>query len=128
MRRFPRLTQKIGRRIPRVDQEDYILLVINPMIDGVTLPSPFMEARQPVPIHIGHNMAIPIPDLEIDNEQIAGTLSFDQAPFHCIFPWPSVLQISVGDEHLVWVIPVDSGEPPEPPDEDKSKKPHLRLV
>jgi hypothetical protein len=110
-------------------QEDYVLLVINPMIEGVALPSPFMEARQPVPIHIGYNMVIPIPDLEVNDQQISGTLSFDRAPFHCVFPWSSVMQVSVDDEHLVWVVPVDDGILPDPPDEeDKRKKPHLRLV
>ena len=88
-----------------------------------------MEARQPVPIHIGYNMVIPIPDLEVDDLQIAGTLSFDRAPFHCVFPWSSVMQVSVDDEHLVWVVPVDDGILPEPDEEeDKRNKPHLRLV
>ena len=66
-----------------LSREDYVLLVINPLIAGVSLPKPLLEARQPVPIHIGYNMVIPVPDLTIDDHGISGTLSFDRSPFSC---------------------------------------------
>ncbi len=114
-----------------LQQEDFVLLVINPTMTGVKLPSPLIEARQPVPIHLGFRMAVPVPDLVIDDSGITGTLSFDRTPFACHFPWPALMQVSVGDEHLVWVVPVDEGELSEPATDERKmpkSKAHLRLI
>lgn len=110
--------------------EDYILIVINPLVRGVALPAPLIEARQPVPIHVGHRLAVPIPDLAIDDAGISGTLAFGERSFPCSFPWPSVIQLSVGNEHLVWVVPSADAEPEQssPEGAGRAAKRHLRLV
>jgi len=106
--------------------------VINPLVPGVALPEYLIEAGQPVPINIGYNMAVPIPDLQIDDEGIFGTLSFNRSPFRCTFPWDSLIQVTVGDEHLVWVnaaeAPAEQQRTAERSPAAASRKPHLRLV
>jgi len=116
-----------------LEQEPFMLVVVNPLTPGVQLPDYLVDASQPVPLHIGLRMAVEIPDLRIDDEGITGTLSFNRLPFHCVLPWPCLMQVSVDDEHLVWVVPPDDGEPPAADDDDDDdgdgpKKPHLRLV
>lgn len=112
-----------------LDEEDFILVVINPLVPGVALPQQLIDARQPVPIHLGLRLAVPIPDLAIDDSGISGTLAFGERSFRCVFPWASVIQVSVQDEHLVWVVPSADAEPDDDPD-DESRAPrrHLRLV
>ncbi|MCA9669101.1 MAG: hypothetical protein KC503_26075 [Myxococcales bacterium] len=122
--------------------EPFILVVLNPTVPGVKLPQHLIEARQPVPINIGYDMAIPVPDLEVGEEGISGTLSFNRSPFHCMMPWGALMQVTVGNEHLVWVIPPGEGGADDDDgggggggsddngddSDDKSKRAHLRLV
>jgi hypothetical protein len=90
---------------------DYVLLVVDPRSPGVTLPAEVTEPGQPVGLHIGFHLAIPIPDLQLTDLGITGTLSFNRAPFHCALPWASVVQVSVGAEHLLWLAPPSEDEP-----------------
>ena len=112
-----------------LDAEDFVLIVVDPRVGGVKLPENLLKAGQPVGINIGWRMAIPVPDLRIDDDGIVGTLSFKRSPFLCAFPWPSVIQVTAGDEHIVWVVKAppekqkDSGSPAA-----KKKPTHLRLV
>jgi hypothetical protein len=92
---------------------DYVLLVVDPRCPGVALPAEVVACGQPVGLHIGFRVAIPIPDLQLTDHGITGTLSFNRAPFHCALPWASVVQVSAGDEHLLWLTP-PSGDDPEP--------------
>lgn len=111
-------------------EADFVLVVVNPLGEGVTLPDDLRATRRPVGLNIGHRMNIPIPDLQIDDEGIRGTLSFNRTPFHCRIPWRAVLQLSLEEEHLVWVEPPadrspdDEGEPPA----ERRRGRHLKLV
>lgn len=126
--RIGQLKIEILRRL--LEEEDYVLIVVNPACAGVRLPDELMAAGQPVALHIGYRTAIPIPDLRLDEQGISGTLSFRRQPFGCQLPWPSLLQVSVGEEHLVWLAP------PPPPEERprhgvepaSRERPKLRLV
>jgi hypothetical protein len=51
-------------------------------------------------------MAIPIPDLRLDDEGMSCTLSFNRSPFFCVVPWTSVFAI-VGDDARGMVWPDD---------------------
>ncbi len=116
-----------------LQMEDFILMVIMPTCEGVALPDDLMSAGEPVGINVGLKMAIPVPDLLVNDDGISGTLSFNRTPFHCTFPWRSIVQVSADQEHLIWVEPpVDADElgdgkdaGPEP---DGEGKPHLKLV
>ncbi|PIE17039.1 MAG: hypothetical protein CSA65_09800 [Proteobacteria bacterium] len=126
-----RLKQTVVEQL--LDAEDYFMIVVDPTYRGVVMPQHLLESRQPVGINIGHQMAVPIPDLLLDEASVQGTLSFSRSPFHCTFPWDSIVQISVEDEHLVWVMPpVEQGKGESeqlPSDEAQPKgRPQLRLV
>jgi len=113
-------------------EEDYVLLVINPLAEGVKLPPALIEAGQPVPLNIGFRMAVNVPDLEISDLGVSGTLSFNRTPHPCMLPWGAVMQISVGDEHLVWVVPIgaqgDTSNEADADEAPEAKKNHLKLV
>lgn len=115
-----------------LEREAFFLLVIDSSYPGVGLPEHLLEGGQPVGINIGLRLAVPIPDLEFDDGGIHGTLSFNRSPFHCTFPWPSIVQLSVEDEHLVWVLPRREEPAPVTGDDEQSaaedKRPKLRLV
>jgi len=110
-----------------LQEEDFFLVVVNPGAEGVELPAALIEAGQPVGLNIGLRMAVPIPDLIVDEQGISATLSFDRTPHHCTLPWPAVLQLSAGLEHLVWVEPEPEEEPPAPGPQ-RGGRPRLKLV
>ena len=121
-----RLKYEIFDRL--IEQEDFFLVVINPEAAGVDMPVDLIAAGQPVGINLGLRMAIPIPDLVIDEQGISGTLSFNRIPYFCTFPWSSVMQVSAGLEHLIWVLPPEDVASVGPTEPAASKKPRLKLV
>jgi hypothetical protein len=83
-------------------------------------------------LQVGLNMAIPIPDLKVDEVGISCTLSFNRAPFWCRIPWSSIYAL-VGEDGRggVWAEDV----PPEiqlqrqgPPQKQAAKKKPPRLA
>jgi stringent starvation protein B len=82
---------------------------LDPRKPGVVVPPQFRAQTQLV-LQVGRNMAIPIPDLAVDDEGIRGTLSFNQTPFRCSIPWSAVYAL-VDEESRGMVWPED--EPPE---------------
>jgi len=113
-----------------LEEEDFILVVVHPVVPGVVLPEDLMNSSQPVGLHIGRRMKTPIVDLEISQQGIRGTLSFDATPFLCEIPWRSVIQLSTGEEHLLWMEP--ALQPPEDQEDKEIKtgadRSHLKLV
>jgi stringent starvation protein B len=104
-----------------------IYVHLDPRRDGVAVPAWFKKQPQLV-LQIGLNMAIPIPDLRLDDDGMVCTLSFNRAPFYCVVPWTSVFAI-MGDDFkgMVWpddmpseiarqaqVRPIDGGQRKEP--------------
>lgn len=108
-------------------QTDYLLLVVTPGCPGVRLPEELLQAGQPVPLHIGWRLPVPIPDLRLDEAGISGTLSFQRTPHPCQLPWASIVQVSLGDEHLIWLTPELASPPAERPHAPESH-PKLKLV
>jgi stringent starvation protein B len=86
-----------------------IYVHLDPRRAGVTVP-PWFKKQPQLVLQIGLNMAIPIPDLRLDDEAMSCTLSFNRTPFHCVVPWASVFAI-VGDDAKGMVWPDDV--PPE---------------
>jgi stringent starvation protein B len=79
-----------------------VFIHLNPRHTGVKVPASFLYQDYMV-LQFGHDMPIPIPDLNVDNKFISGTLSFKGVPFLCMIPWEAVFAI-VGDSSkgLVW--------------------------
>ena len=86
-----------------------VFVHLDPRRPGVIVPQGFLKQPQLV-LQIGLNMAIAIPHLEVGDEGISCTLSFNRSPFWCRIPWGSVYAL-VGDDGRGMVWPNDV--PPE---------------
>jgi stringent starvation protein B len=75
---------------------------LDPRADSVQVPAWFKKQPQLV-LQVGLNMAVPIPDLHVDETGLSCTLSFNRAPFFCMIPWPAVFAL-VGEngQAMVW--------------------------
>ncbi len=70
-----------------------VFIHLDPRVQGVVVPPYF--ARQPqLVLQIGLDMAVPIPDLRVDEEGIYGTLSFNRSPFTVTLPWDAVFALA----------------------------------
>lgn len=137
--------------------ESVVQIHLDGRAKGVALPE-WLRANPRVVLDIGYDMAVPIPDLEIDDQGIRCTLSFNREPFLCRIPWDAVYGIiDVEQRGAVYVedmppelrallehraAPATAAEErtieeaapeldPEPPPSKPNKKPrpsHLKLV
>jgi stringent starvation protein B len=86
-----------------------VFVHLDPRTDKVAVP-PWLKRQPQLVLQIGLNMAIPIPDLEVDEAGLSCTLSFNRSPHHCQIPWNAVFAL-VGDNGRGMVWPDDV--PPE---------------
>lgn len=97
--------------------EHGIYVHLDPRRAGVTVP-PWFKKQPQLVLQIGLNMAIPIPDLRLDDDGMRCTLSFSGSPFYCVVPWSVVFAI-VGDDArgMVWPddVPVEISRQAAPP-------------
>lgn len=63
----------------------------------------WLKQQPQLVLQVGLEMAIPIPDLKVDDTGVFGTLSFNRKPFTCSVPWHGVFAV-VGDDGkgMVW--------------------------
>jgi hypothetical protein len=73
-------------------EQGAIYVHLDPRRDKVVVPQSYRSQPELV-LQFGLNMRIPIPDLEVGDEAIAGTLSFARRPFWCWIPWEAVFAI-----------------------------------
>ena len=75
---------------------------LDPRRPGVIVPQGFLKQPQLV-LQIGLNMAIQIPDLDVGEEGITCTLSFNKRPCFCSLPWSSIYAL-IGEQGggMVW--------------------------
>jgi len=78
---------------------------LDPRARGVVVPPQFRKEPRLI-LKIGLNMPVPIPDLQLDEEGVSCTLSFNRSPFFCIMPWSSVFAL-VGEDGRGMVWPED---------------------
>jgi len=108
----------------------------------VSVPSRF-RADPSLVLRFGYNLTPAISDLTVDDDAIAGTLSFSGQPFRCILPWTAVYAAMVEGEQRGTVWPEDVPEdvltggndvppPPAPPRDEEPPRArrasHLKLV
>jgi len=98
---------------------------LDPRGAGVVVP-PWFKRQPQLVLQIGLNMPVPIPDLRLDEEGLACTLSFNRSPFYCVVPWLSVFAM-VGDDGrgMVWPdeVPPEIAKQPRGPEAVPSQKP-----
>ncbi|APR83545.1 Stringent starvation protein B [Minicystis rosea] len=115
-------------------EESSMFIHLDPRRAAVVVPRSFLKQPQLV-LQVGLNMAIPIPDLRVEDDGISCTLSFNRTPFWCKIPWTAIYAL-VGEDGRGGVWPDDV--PPEiqlqqraPGQQQKpapSKRPRPRLT
>lgn len=89
-------------QLQRLLKHGSVFVHLDPRRDGVVVPSWLANQPQLV-LQLGLNFAIPIPDLEIDDDGVRCTLSFNRAPYHCDLPWSAVYALVAEDGQVtVW--------------------------
>ena len=108
-----------------------VFVHLDPRRPGVIVPLVFAKQPQLV-LQIGLNMAIAIPDLEVNDSGISCTLSFNRRPHFCRLPWSAIYAL-IGQEGGGMVWPEDV--PPEVVAQQRSaakkeapRKPVLRAI
>ena len=109
-----------------------VFVHLDPRRPGVIVPQGFLKQPQLV-LQIGLNMAIAIPDLNVGEEGISCTLSFNKRPHFCSLPWSSIYAL-IGEQGGGMVWPEDV--PPEVVSQQRAaarkdprpRKPGLRAI
>jgi hypothetical protein len=85
-----------------------LFIHLDPRKTEVVVPTYFKKQPQLV-LQVGMNMAIPIPDLKVDDEGVSCTLSFNRRPFWCRLPWTAIYAL-VGEDMkgMIWPDEVPS--------------------
>ena len=81
-----------------------VFVHLDPRGAGVVVPVQFKKQPRLV-LQIGLNMAVPIPDLRLDDQGLSCTLSFNRSLFHCV-PWSGIFAL-VGEDGRGMVWPDD---------------------
>jgi stringent starvation protein B len=96
-----------------------VFVHLDPRGEAVRVP-PWFKRQPQLVLQVGLNMAVPIPDLEVDDEGISCTLSFNRSPFLCVIPWASVFAlVDENRQGMVWPDDV----PPELAAQAQQQKP-----
>jgi stringent starvation protein B len=82
-----------------------VFIHLDPRRDGVRVPAWFKKQAQLV-LQVGLNMAVNIPDLEVQDDSVSCTLSFSRSPFFCYVPWGAVFAL-VGEDGKGMLWPDD---------------------
>jgi hypothetical protein len=85
-----------------LQQAESVFVNFDPRREGVVVPAHLK--RQPrVVLQYGLNMRIPIPDLDVGEDGVGATLSFDRAPTWTFVPWSAIFAI-VSQDHkgMLW--------------------------
>ena len=97
-------------------QRSSVFVHLDPRSDDVIVPAGFKREPRLV-LQVGHNMAVPIPDLAVSDDGWSGTLSFRRVPFRCVVPWTSVFAMVGQDgQGVVWPedVPPELAQPGAP--------------
>jgi stringent starvation protein B len=100
-----------------------VFIHLDPRDATVQVPSWFKRQPQLV-LQVGLNMLVRIPDLEVGEDAISCTLSFNRAPHYCYVPWRAVYAL-VGEDGRGMVWPEDI--PPEVAAQTQTLSPKPRL-
>lgn len=86
-----------------------ILVHVDARRAEVAVP-PRFRADPGLVLRFGYNLSPAIGDLTVDDDAIAGTLTFAGQPFRCVLPWTAVYAASVEGEQRGTVWPEDVPE------------------
>lgn len=81
-----------------------VFIHLDPRREHVIVP-PHLKQQAHLILQIGLNMPVAIPDLEVTDEGITCTLSFNRSPIWCRLPWSSIYAVVSNDTDargMVW--------------------------
>jgi hypothetical protein len=85
-----------------LQQAESVFVNFDPRREGVLVP-PHLKRQPRVVLQYGLNIRIPIPDLDVGEEGIGATLSFDRVPQWTFVPWAAVFAIVSQDQRgMLW--------------------------
>lgn len=130
----PQLPPKPEVALALLQSAPSVYIHLDPRSEAVKVPVWFKKQPQLV-LQVGLNMTVAIPDLDVGDEGISCTLSFNRRPEYCSIPWSAIFGL-VGEDGrgMIWPDSVPSevaasahGRAPLPP-QDKPKRGKLRLA
>ncbi|HXI58956.1 MAG TPA: ClpXP protease specificity-enhancing factor SspB [Polyangia bacterium] len=77
-------------------REGWTSLHLDARRPGVVVP-PHLRSEGHLVLQYGHDLPIPIPDLEIDEYGVRATLSFAKTPHRTVVPWSAVYVVACDD-------------------------------
>ena len=86
-------------------EQSTVFVHLDPRSDQVKVP-PWFKKQPQLVLQVGLNMAVRIPDLDIGDEALSCTLSFNRSPHFCWIPWGAVFAL-VGENGRGMVWPDD---------------------
>jgi stringent starvation protein B len=86
-------------------QESSVFIHLDPRREGTKVPG-WLKRQPQLVLQVGLNMAVRIPDLDIGEQAICCTLSFNRSPFFCYIPWTAVFGL-VGEDGRGRIWPED---------------------
>jgi hypothetical protein len=86
-------------------QESSVFIHLDPRREGTLVPG-WLKRQPQLVLQVGLNMAVRIPDLDVVEEAICCTLSFNRSPFFCRVPWNAVFGL-VGEDGRGRIWPED---------------------
>ena len=79
-----------------------VYIHLDPRQEAVRVP-PWFKKQPQLVLQVGLNMHVRIPDLDVGDEAVSCTLSFNRAPFFCYLPWTSVFAlVSEDGKGMLW--------------------------
>jgi stringent starvation protein B len=86
-------------------EQSTLFIHLDPRSEQVKVP-PWFKKQPQLVLQVGHNMAVRIPDLDVGDEALSCTLSFNRSPHFCWIPWDAVFAL-VGENGRGMVWPDD---------------------
>jgi stringent starvation protein B len=79
-----------------------VYIHLDPRHEDVRVPAWFKKQPQLV-LQVGLSMAVRIPDLDVGEDAVSCTLSFNRAPFFCYVPWSAVFALlDEAGKGMIW--------------------------
>jgi hypothetical protein len=87
--------------LAHLEKSDSVYVKFDARREGVILPA-HLKRDAAVVLQYGLHMRIPIPDLDIGEEGIGATLSFNRTPVWTFIPWTAVFAIVSESGAMLW--------------------------
>jgi len=107
-----------------------VFIHLDPRKEDVRVP-PWFKKQPQLVLQVGLNMAVRIPDLEVGDDGVGCTLSFNRSPVYCYMPWTSVFALVADDgKGMIWPndIPKEVAAQQAERAQKEQAKPEIRSV